>query len=90
MNQFHLFRAPGDPGYIAGASTYAGHIDGSETGDCDLDKIVDAAVSDAIAAMGMTWLGNGDLIGPCGLLLDEDYMEQLEDVSAQAFAAACN
>lgn len=94
MNQFHLFRAPGEPGYIEGAMTPAGHAEPCDPEDAtcevcgaDLSGDVDEQVQACIAELGLTWLANGDLVGPCGLELPEDYEERIAEAAQVAWDA---
>lgn len=87
---FHLFRAPGEPGFIHGATTNAGHISFADTDDAAWNAAIDAAAGDVISDLGLTWLGNGDLVGECGLLLPEDYIEQIKAAANKASEDYCN
>ena len=89
-NTFHLFRAPGQPGYIEHATTSAGHFDFADTDDPAWNQAIDVAASEMIDALGLTWLGNGDLIGDCGTLLPDDYLEQIDEAANLASEEFCN
>lgn len=89
IDTFHLFRAPGSPGYISGATTSAGRYDPADTDDSDWNAAIDQAAGEAISGLGLTWLSNGELIGECGLLLPEDYLEQIDAAANQASENYC-
>lgn len=89
MSKFHLFREPGEPGYIEGAMTSAGSIQLADTGAPGWNAAIDDAHCAAAEAMGLTMLVSGKLIAPCGLLLDEDYLDQIEQAGNEASEVYC-
>jgi hypothetical protein len=88
-NTFFLFRAPGEPGYIAGAMTSAGRYAPARTGNEKWNIAIDAAAASVIQQLGLIWLQNGELLGECGLLLPNDYLEQIDEAANAASDAYC-
>jgi hypothetical protein len=81
MNTFHLFRAPGEPGYAGTVDLVPDEEEGAD--------VINAAISAAADKLGLTVLASGELLGNCGLELPEDYLEQIAAAGAEAWEKYC-
>lgn len=86
-----LFRAPGDPGYVHGASTSAGTFayDGDAFGD-DAGGYhwAKTQIARSLDLIGISWCGD-ELIGECGLSLSVDPADVAEAVASEVWEAYC-